>query len=91
MTQCPVNYFQRTCVFFFQYLYIRIIIKTEGQRTYAPNVESCFSFSQIGQAFFLFWYVVLDLAVIKAVLLFLSDFQHIFKGCIVPLKEEIFL
>ena len=38
--------------------------------TYVPHVESCFSFSQIGQAFFLFWYVALDLAVIKAVLLF---------------------
>ena len=60
MTQCPVNYFQRTCVFFFQYLYI--LIKTEGQRTYVPHVESYFSFSQIGQAFFLFWYVALDLA-----------------------------
>ena len=51
--------------------------------------------SQIGQAFFLFWYVALDLAVIKAMLLFcliwLSDFQHVFKGCIVPLKKEIFL
>ena len=51
--------------------------------------------SQIGQAFFLFWYEALDLAVIKAMLLFcliwLSDFQHIFKGCIVPLKREIFL
>ena len=51
--------------------------------------------SQIGQAFFLFWYVALDLAVIKAMLLFcliwLSDFQHVFKGCVVPLKKEIFV
>ena len=37
----------------------------------------------------LFWYVALDLAVIKAMLLFLfcliwlTDFQHIFQGCIV--------
>ena len=80
--------------FFSQYLYI--LIKTEGLRTYVPDVESCFSFSQIGQAFFLFWYVALDLAFIKAVLLFFcltwsSDFQHNFKGCIVPLKKEIFL
>ena len=82
--------------FLLQYLYI--LIKTEGQRIYVPHVESCFSFSQIGQALFLFWYVALDLAVIKAVLFFfffcliwLSDFQHIFKGCIVPLKKEIFL
>ena len=56
------------CFFFFHYLYI--LIKTEGQRTYVPHVESCFSFSQIGQAFFLFWYVALDLVVIKAVLFF---------------------
>ena len=81
-------------MFFFHYLYI--LIKTEGQRTYVLHVESCFSFSQIGQAFFLFWYVALDLAVIKAVLFFFcliwsSDLQHIFKGCIVPLKKEIFL
>ena len=80
--------------FFFRHLYI--LTKTEGQRTYVPRVESCFSFSRIGQAFFLFWYVALDLAVIKAVLFFFcliwsSDFQHIFKGCIVPLKKEIFL
>ena len=68
MTRCPVNYFQRKCVFFFSILYI--LIKTEGLRTYVPDVESCFSFSQIGQAFFLFWYVALDLAFIKAVLLF---------------------
>ena len=48
--------FPEDMFFFFQYLYI--LIKTEGQRTYVPQVESCFSFSQIGQAFFFFWYVL---------------------------------
>ena len=54
------------------------------------------AFLRSDRLFFLFWYVALDLAFIKAVLLFFcltwsSDFQHIFKGCIVPLKKEIFL
>ena len=52
-----------------------------------------FSFSQIGQTFSFFWYVALDLALIKAMLLFLfcliwlSDFQHIFGGYIVLTKR----
>ena len=53
------------------------------------------AFLRLDRLFFLFWYVALDLAVIKAFFFFCliwsSDFQHIFKGCIVPLKKEIFL